>query len=441
MSRRGSSRAPVAEEPLAGSYFVSAYPPFSQWKAALIGSYAAHLDRPPSTGDVPLGLYVHIPFCVRRCHYCYYLSYAGATDERVDSYLDAILAEAARYADSAVIAKRPLRFAYFGGGTPSLLSPTGIRRLLGGLRENFSWTQIEEVSFECAPQSVSADKLEALHEQGVTRVSLGVQSLDDRVLGLSGRVHRVSDVERAYRLIRQRDFEVVNLDLMVGLVGESDASFARSLERVIDMAPESVTIYQLEIPLNTPLYRALRAGRVDPPCSWSAKRQRLAWAFERLEEAGYGIRSAYTAARPEHQRFVYQDELYRGADLIGLGASAFSYLAGFHQQNLAVLSAYLDAVQAGHLPLARAYALSQSERLTRELVLQLKLGTVQLDHFRDKYQVELVDYFTAPLDRFVAEGWLTVDDRVIMLTREGLLRADRLLEAFYMTPHQAVRYS
>jgi oxygen-independent coproporphyrinogen-3 oxidase len=195
---------------------------------------------------------------------------------------------------------------------------------------------VQEATFECAPKSVTEPKLRALREGGITRLSMGVQQLNDEILKKNGRVHLAGDVERAYAIIRRLDFEVVNIDLMVGLLGESDESFMESLERIIQMNPDSVTIYQLELPLNTPLYRAL--GKSVPAGSlatWEVKRTRLANGFARLETAGYQLRSAYTAAHfPQHQRFVYQVAQYHGADLLGIGASAFSYIDGIHCQNL-----------------------------------------------------------------------------------------------------------
>ena len=227
-------------------------------------------------------------------------------------------------------------FIYIGGGTPSVLSPSRMRRLLDGLADSLSCQGVREITFECAPNTVTRPKLDELRRNGVTRLSLGVQQLDDTVLARNGRIHLTRDVERAYANIRRVGFDVVNLDLMVGLVGETDESFQRSLERVISMAPDSVTIYQLEIPANTPLYRMIRNGTLDAAVpSWAVKRARLEGGFALLERAGYTLRSAYAAVRDlDRQRFLYMDEQYRGADLLGIGVSAFSYLNSVHHQNL-----------------------------------------------------------------------------------------------------------
>jgi oxygen-independent coproporphyrinogen-3 oxidase len=271
-----------------------------------------------------------------------------------------------------------------------------------------------------------------LKAAGVTRISLGVQQLDDAVLARSGRVHLVADVERAYAVLREVGFPLVNLDLMVGLPGESEHSFQRSLERVIALAPESVTLYQLEIPHNTALFRRLRDEGGDAPAAWPEKHARTTRGFERLADAGYELRSAYTAFRgAENRAFVYQDEQYAGADLLGLGASAFSYLDGLHFQNRARLQDYLEALACASLPVARAHDLSAEERLVREFVLQLKLLRVSRARLEAKFGRPLLAAFGEPLRRCVAAGWLELGEEAITLTPRGIPRVDRLLPEFF----------
>ena len=433
-----------AGAPLEGNYFVSAYPPFSCWKRKSATDVLHILERVDSSPeDGPLGLYVHIPFCTVRCLYCYYLSYAQKSNEVIERYLQALIKELSLYYELTDLSARSVKFAYFGGGTPSILSASQIRTLFGGLKKSLPWTATEEITFECSPKGIDKEKLSALRDAGVTRISMGVQQLDDEVLRKNGRVHLVSDVEQAYEMFQQMGFDVVNLDLIVGLVGESDSSFMASVEKIVEMNPTSVTIYQLEIPSNTPLYHLYHDQKLnEAPVSWNVKRARLAEGFKALEQAGYQLRSAYTAVRgPEFRPFVYQDAQYRGADLIGIGASSFSYYAGAHYQNLAKLETYLQRVESGQLPIERVYVLSEEEQLIREFILQLKLGEVDRSYFLDKFEVDIFARFSEAITHFESQALLEGNGKQLKLTREGLLQVDHMLPIFYLPEHQDIRDS
>lgn len=432
---------PPVVEPVAGNYFVAAYPPFSAWDSAQVCTLHDALAQPAPAA--PLGLYLHLPFCQKKCDYCYYLSYIAQPAEVVDRYLDAVLREMALYTTQACVNGRPVSFAYFGGGTPSMLSSGQIRRLGEGLRRALSWARIEEVTFECAPRSVRREFLESLREMGVTRVSMGVQSFDNALLKLTGRMHLAEDVFRAFGLLREAGFASVNLDLMCGLMGETEEKWTESVRRIMELRPDSVTIYQTEIPHNTKLYRDLQAGDLPAaPISWELKRDRVDAGFRALEGAGYTVVSAYNAVTdPQRHRFLYQDSLWRGADMLGLGVAAFGYFGSVHFQNEVTLEQYQAAVEHGDLPIKRAFKLSARDQLVREFVLQIKLGEVLAAPFRARFGVDISEAFAQPLQALADEGWLVYSDDAVRLTRQGLLRADRLLPYFYDPEFQDIRYT
>jgi oxygen-independent coproporphyrinogen-3 oxidase len=435
------ARSQPAAEPVAGNYFVAAYPPFSAWDAAQVPALHEALARPAPDG--PLGLYVHLPFCQKKCDYCYYLSYIAQPAAVVDGYLEAVVREMELYAARPGVKSRPLSFAYFGGGTPSTLSVEQLQRLTGGLQRALPWNRLEEVTYECAPRSVRREFLNAMREAGVTRVSMGVQSFDNDLLRLNGRVHLAEDVGRAYALIREAGFDWVNLDLMCGLLGETEEKWIESVRRMIRLGPDSVTIYQTEIPHNTQLYRDLKADALPaPPPDWDVKRARLDAGFRELERAGYTVVSAYNAVKdPQRHQFLYQDYLWRGADMLGLGVAAFGYFGGVHAQNEVTLEAYENAVERAELPVKRAFSLSPRDQLVREFVLQLKFGEVLLAPFRARFGVDPAVALAGPLRALAAEGWLTVTHEAVRLTQPGLLRVDRLLPCFYDRRFQHVRYT
>ena len=188
------------DEPAEGNCFVSAYPPFSCWNKETGKEIEAWIHAgAPRPRDVPFGLYIHIPFCTVRCQYCYYLSYANPASEGIDSYLSALTRELEMYGELDALRDQRLDFVYFGGGTPSILSEEQFHDLVVRLQAVLPWDGVHEVTFECAPSTLTETKLRSLHEHGVTRISMGVQQLNDVVLQKNGRTHLVRDVVRVVR--------------------------------------------------------------------------------------------------------------------------------------------------------------------------------------------------------------------------------------------------
>jgi oxygen-independent coproporphyrinogen-3 oxidase len=433
----------AAEQTEVGSYFVANYPPFSVWTADAVAAEAhPALNAPPAA--VPLGLYLHIPFCRKRCHFCYFRVYVNKTAREVEEYLDVLAREWELYAETPAIAGRPLNFVYFGGGTPSFLSTNQLQRLVTRLTATTPWTTADEVTFECEPGTLGESKLEAIRGLGVTRLSLGVENFDDRILEVNGRAHRSPEIEQTYRFARSLRFPQINIDLIAGMLGETDANWRTCIQRTLDLAPDSVTIYQMELPYNTTISADLlkRTGQfTEPIAPWTVKRRWVAEAFEALEGAGYHIGSAYTAVRdPKTTQFVYRDRLWQGADLAGLGVASFGHVNGVHVQNADTWETYSAAIGRGQLPLARAYRPSDDERMIREFVLQLKRGSIDPAYFRAKYGVDVLSRFHHPLSSMAAYFAERTSSR-IALTREGLLRVDSLLPGFFLPQHSGIRYT
>jgi oxygen-independent coproporphyrinogen-3 oxidase len=426
----------------AGNYFVSNYPPYSFWKSEHVPAVERVL-REPAPAETPLGIYVHIPFCRQRCDFCYFKVYTDKNSKEIRRYLEALRRELALFAPHARLRGRLPRFVYFGGGTPSYLSAEQLRELFEGVRAVFPWDAVQEVAFECEPGTLSEVKLAELARLGVTRLSLGVENFDSRILEINNRAHRAAEIQRTYDAARAVGFDQINIDLIAGMVGETDENWRRCVEATIALGPESVTIYQMEVPYNTTLFQRMQAdGReAAPVADWDTKRRWTAEAFARLESAGYRIGSAYTAVRGERARFVYRDELWHGADLLGVGVSSFSHLGGVHFQNEHEFERYLLRVEAGELPIARALALAPEERMIREFILQLKLGRVETAYFARKFGVDLVQRFRAPLEAQRAAGWLEFTPERIVTTRAGLLRVDGLLSDYFLPAHRNARYA
>ena len=409
MSEPGQSA--TAEETEVGSYFVANYPPFSAWTSKHVETDAlpALATKPV---DTPLGLYLHIPFCRKRCHFCYFRVYTDKNASEVQAYLDVLAREWELYAAQPAIAGRPLDFVYFGGGTPSFLSVRQLDSLVARLTATTPWSTAEEVTFECEPGTLTEQKLAAIRRLGVTRLSLGVENFDDHILELNGRAHRSAEIFRAYTYARSIEFPQINIDLIAGMLGETDENWNQCINRTLELEPDS-------------------------------KRRWLEQAFAEFESAGYTIASAYTAVKdPSVTKFIYRDRLWQGADLAGLGVASFGHINGVHIQNLDSWGPYAAAVKEDRLPLHRAYRPTDEERLIREVVLQLKLGSIRSSYFRQKYGVDIEARFSEALNSLRADGFVAgANGDRLSLTRDGLLRIDSLLPRFFLQQHADIRYT
>ena len=423
-----------------GSVFVSNYPPYSFWGAEALPQVRRTLDA-PSDPDTPFGLYLHIPFCRKRCKFCYFRVYTDKDSKQVSRYLDALAREVELYAAAPALVGRRPQFVYFGGGTPSFISVRHLEMLVGRIQAAIPWDGAAEFTFECEPGTLTRSKLEALRAIGVNRLSLGVESFDDAILAENGRAHLRKEIDRVVPWIQTLDFEQLNLDLIAGMVGETWDTWKASVRRTLDIAPESVTIYQMELPFNT-VYsgEVLRGERQMPVAGWPMKQDWQAWAYQEMEAAGYKVSSAYTVVRQDRPgRFVYRDAIWHGADMLGAGVASFSHVAGVHFQNLSSWEPYLQKIEAGELPLDRGFVTSETDRLTREMILQLKLGRLSGDYFRGKFGVDIRERFGETFDRLRAEGLLAEENGDLSLTRRGLVQVDHLLPRFYAPEYRDAR--
>lgn len=433
------------DETHAGNYFVANYPPFSFWQKdeATIAKVREVLQQPAPV-DNALGIYFHIPFCRKRCHFCYFRVYTDKNADEIKGYIDAGMTEYERYAATPRMAGRHPKFVYFGGGTPSYLSVSQLKTLTDRMKALHPWDQVEEVAFEAEPGTLNEAKLAAIREIGVTRLSLGVENFDKHILEVNGRAHREDEIYRAYNFARSIGFPQINIDLIAGMIEETDENWQRNIAKLIELQPDSVTIYQMEIPYNTTIYQQMKAeGKlVAPVADWQTKRRWVDEAFTALEQNGYTVTSATTAVRdPAKTKFVYRDELWKGADLLGLGVASFSHVGGVHFQNLPDFESYTDAVRRGDLPIGRALATTPEERMIRELILQLKLGRVSQSYFREKFGVDPRTRFPQQFAELERRGMLSEQGDWLVLTRDALLKIDVILHAFFLPQHQNARYT
>jgi len=426
-----------------GSYFISNYPPYSKWNADQLDEVTQVMGRPP-VAETPLGLYLHIPFCRKRCKFCYFKVFTDQNAKDIEAYVAALCKEIELVSQQPIMGQRPFRFVYFGGGTPSFLSSKQLTSLVDRLRANINWDQAEEVTFECEPGTLQENKIKTLKELGITRLSLGVENFTDSVLEENGRAHLSKEVYKSWDWIKAADFDNVNIDLISGMVGETWDNWKYNIAEAIKLSPESVTIYQMELPFNTVYSKDILGEKIETPVAdWPTKREWLNYAFDEFLSAGYKISSAYTVVKDNDKvNFSYRDNLWQGSDLLATGIASFGHISGVHYQNKADMKQYqADLMEHGKLPLGRGYRPTKDQLLIRELILQLKRGYLEVNYFQEKFGINILEKWQTEFAQHAADEMLTLDDSKVTLTRKGYLHADALLPAFFETENQNVRYT
>jgi oxygen-independent coproporphyrinogen-3 oxidase len=429
-----------------GNYFIANYPPFSFWKKEFVDAGLAALNQPPNA-DTPLGLYLHIPFCRKRCKFCYFRVYTDKNAKDVERYLNGLVREVELLAGTPCVGGRPVDFVYFGGGTPSYLSAEQLRGLMQRLKAILPWDRAREVAFECEPGTLQKHKLEMLKAEGVTRLSLGVENFKPEILQYNGRAHLEEEVYRAYGWARDVGFDQINIDLIAGMVGETDDNWQSCIDKTIALAPESVTVYQMELPFNTTFSKELTViGQEAAPeghvADWPTKRRWVSEAFAKFQQAGYEISSAYTVVKNKAKtKFIYRDALWSGADMFGTGVASFGHLNGVHIQNVDSWDTYLTMIEADQIPLGRAFPTTDRHRLIREFVLQLKTGRIDPGYFREKFAADVTREFENGLEKLIGDGLLEATPQAVTVTPAGLLQIDRHLPAFFDPEYRSARYT
>ncbi|HEU5130493.1 MAG TPA: radical SAM protein, partial [Pyrinomonadaceae bacterium] len=329
------------------------------------------------------------------------------------------------------------------GGTPSYISEKQLHYLVDGLNRHVSWQNAEEVTFECEPGTIQKAKLQALKEIGVTRLSLGIEHFDDEILAANGRAHLSPEIYRAYQWAREVDFPQVNIDLIAGMIGETEEKWREAVRRAIELEPDSVTIYQMELPYNTVISQdILKKGATSPIAGWDTKRHWLNYAFEQFLAHDYEIAGTdIVATKKKTCRFIYRDALWHGGDMIGIGVSSFSHFGGVNFQNAHSFEEYVRILNEDRLPLLRAVSLTPKQQLIREMVLQLKTGSIDTGYFQQKFGVDVWNEFRSVYDELEEKSVLERHNGTIALTRRGLLEVDHFLKDFFEPELRTVRYA
>lgn len=370
-------------------------------------------DTPAREASLP-GLYVHVPFCRSKCHYCDF--YSVTSQERVADWLRGIRREARHYQDRF----RSFATLYLGGGTPTHLGPHHLELLFDLLHNHFRFATSAEITVEANPDDITVDLLTCLYDLGVNRISLGIQSFDDQILRFLGRKHTGRQADEAITRIRRVGCNNVGLDLIYGLPGQDEAAWLNQLAHAIQLEPEHLSCYQLTLDAETPMGRMLHDGLLQT-LDEETERSFFLRTSQFLENHGYTHYEVSNFARGERFRSRHNSNYWNHTPYLGLGPSAHSFQDGERWWNVRSLDAYCRALAAGGSPVAGRETLSAA---------QLRLETLFLG-FRTRDGVPLEELDPSPgtrevQARLVAEGLLRIAHGRLSPTPAGMVVADQL---------------
>jgi oxygen-independent coproporphyrinogen-3 oxidase len=386
-------------------------------------------------GPRPLGFYLHVPFCKDICPYCPFNKFS-LREDRTNAFMKGILREIDMVAVSAREGGTQMSAGYFGGGTPTALETRDLLRIVGACFDRFDIAPGSEITVEANPDTVDAEKLRALRQSGINRISFGVQSFHDPFLKVLGRTHSADGALRAIDLAHQAGFTNVAIDLIYRVPGQTLSDWQRDLQIAIAAGVDHISTYCLFVDPGTRLYNDTLAGNVAGYPDEAAEVAMYQCTQETLGTAGfvhYTINDfSYPGKQSEHHLFNWQAPQ---RSYVGMGPGAFGYVEsgghGLVYCTIHSLKEYLAAIERGHLPVRLGHEVGEFERQARYMVLGLRCLEVRKTPFRATFGIGMEDVFGETIRQLTAVGLLTVDDEHVRMSEKGRHFASNVLKAFY----------
>lgn len=379
-----------------------------------------------------LGIYIHIPFCAKKCYYCDFVSYPNMKEKQKE-YVEALKNEIKSYD----LQNYNVTTIYIGGGTPSYIESKYIVEILKNLKNKLKANETKfenmEITIEVNPGTVTKEKLLDYKKAGINRLSIGLQSANDRLLEQIGRIHKYQDFLQTYNLARNVGFENINVDLMLGLPNQSIEDLKESIENVIDLQPEHISIYSLIVEEGTKLYKQIETGELQLS-EEELEREMYWYTKSKLELAGYKHYEISNYAKPKRES-KHNSNCWEQKQYIGIGAAAHSYLNNVRYCNVSNLEEYISNMAKSEADFEDKYIVNERQNLKDRknefMLLGLrKIDGVSISKFKEKYVENPIFKYRDSLEKLVNDGLVQIDGDVIRLTNKGLDLANIVWEEF-----------
>lgn len=378
-------------------------------------------------------IYIHIPFCNTKCHFCDYTVYINSSDDMKAQYVDALCQEIRSFPENRAFPGFKIDAVYIGGGTPGVLSGEQLASIMDTVRATFPVAEDMEVCVEFDPASVTYEKLVRIKEAGYNRVSMGVQSFDEQILKDNNRPHVLADVYTAWDAIQKVGFPNTNIDLIYPLIGLDMATWKSSLHNAISMQPVSITAYPLEVWPDTAYHRWLFKSKKHELPTRGVEIDMCRLSYDMLEDAGYVRFSTSGYFNPKrHDTYSrYLEYYWRTWPLIGFGVSSKSVIHDRLYTNIRPLKEYIERVNSNQSLLDFATRITKEQEMRRVMIRGLKMCLVSKADFLARFGMSMETVFGREIKDLVARGLIENKPECIQLTREGQVFSSNAWETFF----------
>ena len=384
-----------------------------------------------------IGLYIHIPFCKSKCYYCDFVSFANK-EVLQERYVHCLKKEITQYAvENKIMSEHNLErkyiinTIYIGGGTPSILEQEYICDIMKTVKENFKIYDFPEITIEVNPGTVTKEKLQTYIDSGINRLSIGLQSVQDNLLKQIGRIHTYEQFLNTYNMARRVGFDNINIDLMIGLPGQTLEDVKESIKKVLDLKPEHISTYSLILEENTQLYNLVNSKKQELP-EEELERQMYWYVKKTLEKHKYYQYEISNFAKPGFES-KHNINCWKQTEYIGIGAAASSFVDDKRYSNIADLEKYIHNIESGNSNknLILEEKLNNESKMKEYMMLGLrKINGVNIFEFEKRFNVNPVVKYCRELEKLNHEGLIIIIDENIRLTNKGIDFANLVWEEF-----------
>ncbi|WP_244272705.1 radical SAM family heme chaperone HemW [Natronincola peptidivorans] len=362
-----------------------------------------------------MSIYIHIPFCKKKCYYCDFISYSNKED-KIQEYIDALKKEMLLYKEE--LSSCEIKSIFIGGGTPSILSEEQVASMMNSLYENYRIAKDAEISMESNPGLLNHDKLKAYFNSGINRLSIGLQASQDHLLNCIGRIHRYDDFLKNLQEARAVGFTNINVDLMFGLPGQTLKDWQDTIEKIVDLEVPHIAAYSLIIEEDTLFYSWEAEGRIEK-AKEEVELQMYHHAIDYLKKKGYQHYEISNFAKTNYQckhNIVY----WKNKPYIGFGAAAHSYFQDERFNNYPLLDTYIESIKNEEKPVENRISLSFREEISETMFLGLRMiEGVSIEEFQKRFKLSPFDIYENKLQKLQERKLVTYDKERIRLTKTG----------------------